>query len=423
MRIRHVLSLTATLALAVGLVTVPATPASAGEAIQEYGTVTVHGDGDTIGVTLSNGTYTKVRITGIQAPEIYSPNGVVSKDQCGAQASKAKLDALLPKGTKIALRALSKSSKSGDRLLRSVFKWGKDGYNDTAQGNWAYDVSRAMTSSGLVLWMPHPEETAHNREYESLAEAARAAKRGLWNPSYCGTGPAASLSMYVNWDATGDDSQNVNGEYFVVRNHASTALSIAGWMIRDTSLEWYVFPSGSTIGAKSWIRVRVGKGTRSGNTYYMGSDKTIFINPPVSGGPYVGDAGYLMDKLGNLRASFLYGCPSSCSDNALGKVSIKSVQSSGTASQEYVLLRNNSSVGVNLERYYLRHRYVRYTMGVSTYLPPGGQLAVHVGRGTRNATHQYMGLSGASLSSPGKVELMSLRNIKISCKAYGGATC
>ncbi len=423
MRVRHAVSVIATVAVAVGLAVVPASPASAGEAIQEYATVTSHADGDTIVVRVNGASSDiKVRVTGIQAPEVVSSVGVVSTDQCGAVASKNKLDSLLPVGTKVALRSLSKSSMNGSRLLRAVYRVGTDGYNDANEGSWGRDVSRDMMKSGLVLWFPHPTETAHNREYQVLAEQAKAARTGLWNPTYCGQGPAASVSVYVNWDATGDDSTNVNGEYFIVRNQASTAVSVAGWLLRDSALEWYHFPSGTSIPARSWIRVRVGKGTHSGNTYYYGSDRTMFANP-VAGGPYLGDAAYLFDKVGNLRASFLYGCPGSCTDTAKGKVVIKSVAYAGTASQEYVLLKNVSSVGVNLEQYYLRHRYVRYTMGVGTYLPAGGQLLVTVGSGTRTATHQYMGLSGASLSSPGKAELVSLRNVVISCKAWGGGTC
>lgn len=423
MRVRQALSLLTLTALAVGLAVVPSSPASAGEAIREFATVTGHGDGDTVYIRVDGASAdTKVRLTGIQAPEVVSDVGVVSKDQCGAVASRDKLDDLLPVGMRVALRSLSASATNGGRLLRAIYRQGADGYNDTNEGSWGYDVGRAMMKSGLALWFPHPTEIAHNREYQVLALQAQAAKTGLWNPSYCGQGPAASVSMYVNWDAPGDDNKNINGEYFVIRNHSSSTLSIAGWLLRDSALEWFTFPKGATIAPKNWVRVRVGKGTNSGRTYYYGSSKTMFANA-VPGGTYLGDAAYLFDKIGNLRTSFTYGCPEKCTDYAKGKIVVSSVRYAGTANQEWVLLKNVSTKGVYLERYYLRHRWLNYTMGISTYIPAGGSFAVHMGKGTRSAKHQYVGLSSPALSSVGKVELISLRNVVISCKAWGGTRC
>jgi endonuclease YncB( thermonuclease family) len=408
--------LVATLTLTVGLVAGPAPAQAAGEAVREHGVVTAIADGDTFLVRVDGATSDqKVRIIGIQAPEIASAAGVVSTDQCGGKAATDRLRALLPVGTRVQLRSMVAGSTNHNRLYRSVYRTG-------SSGSFSVDVGRQMMASGLVLWFPEIAEWAHSRDYQVLAERARANRSGIWNPAYCGTGPTASVSLYVNWDALGVDSDNINGEWFLVRNNGATALSVAGWLVRDSALVWFRFPSGATIPAHGYVRVRAGKGTATRSTFYYGSTKPLFANPAA--GTWIGDGGYLFDPRGNLRASYLYTCPTGCTDNAKGKVVVSRVAySSGSAAQEYVLLKNVSSVGVHLETYYLRHRYVRHTMNVGTYLPPGGQLAVHVGKGRANATHQYMGRTSGSLSSPGKVELMSLRNVRVACKAWSGATC
>jgi endonuclease YncB( thermonuclease family) len=424
MRMRRALAGLATVVLATtGLALTPVASAGASEAIQELALVTRHVDGDTVAIHLEgNDAELKVRLIGIQAPEIASATGVVQVDQCGARAAKDLLDSLLPVGTEVALRSLSASSTNNGRLFRSVFTRGTDGYNDENEGEWGVDVSRVMMASGLALWFPGWTETAHNREYEIIAERADANKTGLWHPGYCGPGPAASLAMYVNWDAPGDDSKNINGEWFLIRNQGPTDLWLNGWVLRDSALEWFTFPSGSVVRAHSWIRVHVGNGIPSGQEWYYGSEKTIFGNP-VPGGPYVGDAGYLFDPVGNLRASFLYGCPGACTDYAYGKVRIAAVQASGTADQEYIRITNYSSVNVWLERYYLRHGSLRYTMNLGTYLRPGESMVVHMGKGISSRTNQFLGRTDPGLASPGRFELLSLRNVRISCKAYGGATC
>ena len=43
---------------------------------------------------------------------------------------------------------------------------------------------------------------------------------GLWSPDLCGPleQPEAKLSVNVNWDAQSNDSDNINGEYAIIRN-------------------------------------------------------------------------------------------------------------------------------------------------------------------------------------------------------------
>ena len=53
-----------------------------------------------------------------------------------------------------------------------------------------------------------------------LAERAAAAQRGLYDPDACRPGPDQDLPVAVsaNWDADGNDAQNLDGEWVEVRN-------------------------------------------------------------------------------------------------------------------------------------------------------------------------------------------------------------
>ena len=110
--------------------------------------------------------------------------------------------------------------------------------------------------------------------------------------------------MTLNFNAEGDDGENANGEYAVIKNSGTQPLSIAGWRFRDSSLRWTTFPSGAKIPAKGSVRVHVGKGTNTASTFFWGLNSPAFENS--------GDGGYLFDPQGDLRAWLIYPCRYAC---------------------------------------------------------------------------------------------------------------
>ncbi len=219
-------------------------------------------DGDTIRVRLG-GRIRTVRFTGINAMELtrYSKYPSRRRGAChGLEATAFVERAIRRSGGRVRLAAQRLSSRANRRLRRSV--WVRKG------GRWR-DLSKLELQAGLALWLPNHVENAHNREYLRLAERAAAARKGLYDPSACGAGPDEDLpvSVTVNWDADGNDSQNLDGEWVDIHNGGGRDLALGGWWVRDSFLRigkggvpGYRLPASAVVPAGRTLRVRVGCG-------------------------------------------------------------------------------------------------------------------------------------------------------------------
>jgi hypothetical protein len=247
----------------------------------------------------------------IQAMELREYSHDLSKitGECHSVRATRRLTQLVG-GKTVRLTARYASSTNGGRLARFVAVKGSDGV-------WR-DVGRVLMREGLVIPSYHKVEYWKNRTYREATQRAAAAGRGLYDTNYCGVGPSesAKLTVRAHWDAVGNDNQNVNGEWFKIINHGSTAVSLAGWWVRDSATRdgnkrGYTFPSGASVAAGGSVHVHVGRGSRSGVHYYFGLSDPIFEN--VTGSPaYLGDGAYLFDKQGDLRAWHHYPCVYAC---------------------------------------------------------------------------------------------------------------
>jgi hypothetical protein len=197
----------------------------------------------------------------------------------------------------VRIAAQDRRSSAGHRIRRSLAV--------LIDGRWR-DAGQTLVAEGHALWLPGSTESAWNPTYSQLSQRAGMLGRRLWDRDSCGGGPAApaSVSMSLNPDAQGNDGENVNGEYAILRNNATKPLSLRGWWFRDSALRRYVFPSQTTVPARGSIRLRMGKGQRSAFEYFWGLD-----SPPFENG---GDGGYLFDPQGDLRAWVVYPCRFKC---------------------------------------------------------------------------------------------------------------
>jgi micrococcal nuclease len=303
-----------------------ATTVSSGQhAITQYGTVVFVADGDTIdvkidGVAADPGRAgTRVRFLTTQAMELYEYHADVSLDrgECHAVEATKRLKSLLfdgeGVGRRVRLTARDASSANQGRESRFVAVRGSD-------GTWK-DVGAIMVREGQVIPSYQKVEYTNNRTYRALAQTAAAKGIGLWDTNFCGSGPAANLSVRVRWDAEGNDAQNVNGEYVKVTNHGRSGVSLAGWWVRDSgtrpassktaSRRGYIFPAGARVAAGKSVYVHIGKkpANPAAGHFYYGLSSPIFEN--VTAAPaYLGDGAYLFDPRGNLREWQQYPCVS-----------------------------------------------------------------------------------------------------------------
>jgi endonuclease YncB( thermonuclease family) len=367
--------------------------------------VTFVADGDTVRARIEGGPEKTIRFTGINAMELtrYSKYPSRRRGAChGLEATALTERAIKRSHYRVRLAAQRASSRSGFRLRRSV--WVRSG------GRWR-DVAEMQLRAGQALWLPNAQENAHDRQYGALAEKAISAGRNLYDPAYCGAGPDQDLplSVVVNWDADGNDEANLNGEWAEVRNDGGRPLALKGWSFRDSALRSYHFPAGATVPAGGAVRLQMGCGGDSAATFHWCQHASVFENH--------GDGGYLYDPDGDLRASFLYPCPT-CGDPAAGKVRV-SVEPAG---RESITVTNTSGGPVDLSDHVLKLRNHgtpgQYVFGSvfrhGTVLAPGGSVSVDPAR---------VGTGYALANGGGVVELRTLTDRETACADWGFGRC
>ena len=234
------------------------------------GKVTFVGDGDTVRVDIDGDgskTQFRVRITGMNAMEqtTYPSRASARRGECHAVEATARLEQLLKAGKyRVRLLAQDPASRSVGRLRRSLAV--------RVKGRWI-DVGRTLINEGHALWLPNRSEHAWNRDYSILQGRAQRAQLNLWDPDYCGAGPAegAQIRLLINWDADGDDGLDPNGEWVRITNlDPVNPLPLGGWWLRDTALRRYVFPSWAEVPPASHITLYDGRGSVNDTDFYWG---------------------------------------------------------------------------------------------------------------------------------------------------------
>ena len=139
---------------------------SAGRTVVEYARVTHVVDGDTVDVRLGSGRAQRVRLLGIDTPEVY--NGV----ECGGPAASAAMRRMLPVGTRVRLVSdtTQASSDRYGRALRYITRT-RDGVQVNRRQVW---LGHATVS--VYQGVPFLRTTGFRR----AEAAARAVPRGLW---------------------------------------------------------------------------------------------------------------------------------------------------------------------------------------------------------------------------------------------------
>jgi endonuclease YncB( thermonuclease family) len=399
-------------AVSVGLVVPAVVPsavssASAGPTTRyQYGTVTAISDGDTIYVDIAGdgkAVGVPIRNADLQATEMHGAGG---RPECGAQAARNLMARLTPVRSRVRLASWynttsGKDPKGATRLERYV-----DAYNP-ATGKYDIDVQRRIIDAGLGIW-GNSAEDARVTSYHKATAAAMARRVGLFKPSFCGAGPAASVVSWIHYDADNEGTVE-NAEYIRFQNTSAKNLSIAGWRLRDSTHSiykggmYYRFPAGSVIPAKGVVTVYPGRGTDDparGRFFLQYTRKPVYPNVANTAVGYPGHTTYLQDPRYNIRAAADYPCLSGCRAPA---VRISAVQYRGA--DEYVDITNpGATAAVNLSGVEVTNDGWSKEIRPGTVLGPGQTLRVHGnGHGSDTALVQYWnrGASGGMFEDSG----------------------
>ena len=110
--------------------------------------------------------------------------------------------------------------------------------------------------------------------------------------------PTQGLSLGVFADAPGNDHQNPNGEYAIIRNTLSRDVDLGGWTLCDAASHCFRFPAGSALRPSGQITLFTGSGISDGVRFYMGSGRAVWNN--------TGDTATLYDVSGAVVVTYRY---------------------------------------------------------------------------------------------------------------------
>ncbi|MDQ1619613.1 MAG: micrococcal nuclease [Actinomycetota bacterium] len=153
-------------ALLLALAATPADAVAVRPALGQRATITKVADGDTVNVRLRSGRQARVRLIGIDTPEVYS--GI----ECGGPQASRSLERLLPSGTPVRLVSdpTQDSVDRYGRLLRYVIKEAKNA-----------DVNRIQVRRGwAAVYVYNHNPFKRVTSYGAAQAEARAHNRGIW---------------------------------------------------------------------------------------------------------------------------------------------------------------------------------------------------------------------------------------------------
>jgi micrococcal nuclease len=395
------------------------------------GKVTLIADGDTLRIDIAgDGTSRprQVRFVGINAMEQTRYSNAVRKRRgaCHALEATAIVDRYVRRAKwRVELVAQRASSRTGHRIRRQV--WVR------SDGRWQ-DLSVLVLQQGLALWLPNDDEWAPNRELHELAEEARAAQQGLYDPDACRSGPDQDvpLTLWVNWDGNGN--RELGDEWVQINNPSARPVSLAGWWFRDSWLNTdgagvpgYAFPAGTTIPAAGSIRLNVGCGTNTATAFFWCQTSTAFENASHDRRD-VGDGGYLFDRDGDLRASMIYPCALSCTDALQDRVQLRV----RPQAPESISVSNVSAEPFSLEGYQLKLHHpenrgifmLAYSFGREPVLQPGDTLDLLLEQRANDPLERAWPVGPFKLRDrEGAASLRTFTDIVIACDAWGAGRC
>lgn len=248
-------------------------------------------DGDTAYVRFPNRTVEKVRFLGVDTPETEvsrnKPNeydhitDLTCLTEWGLKAREFTKKAIEGKDVYLVFDPISPRRGYYGRLLAYVYL-----LNGT-------DFTEELVRLGYAR--VYVEGTFVKKdEYLRVQGSAMKLRAGLWS---CMPQTVSRTVVILNvvYDAPGDDSKNLNGEYVVLKNIGSEPVDLSGWKVADEDGNQYTF-SHVILQPGSVLRLHSGSGVNNSTDVYWGSKVPVWNNS--------GDTAYLYDKNGNLVDSY-----------------------------------------------------------------------------------------------------------------------
>ncbi len=236
-------------------------------------------DGDTLDVRSEAGSITEVRLIGINSPE---------SNECFSEEATQVLAVLTPVGSQIGLTKDVSDEDQFGRLLRYLWVGGMS-------------VNEETVRRGVAIARRYAPDTAMADRLESVQTEARETQLGLWAPEACGPRPDARLAIIdLQYDAPGDDNQNLNEEWIRVRNDGDKVVDLTGWVVKDESASHrFDFPFAFTLSPGETVAINTGCGDDFGTIlFWCNVGSAVWNND--------GDTAFLLDPNGNTHVTYNY---------------------------------------------------------------------------------------------------------------------
>jgi micrococcal nuclease len=236
-------------------------------------------DGDTIDVIRQEGTIGTVRLIGINTPE---------SNECFAGDAAAALGALTPVGATVGMTVDISDVDQYGRLLRYLWLG-------------AMSVNEEMVRRGAGISRRYQPDTAMADRLEAAQREAKESQLGLWAPEACGPRAEASLDVVaMEHDPPGNENDNLNDEWVMIRNDGDTLVDLTGWTIRDESASnRFSFPSGFALAPGESVTIHSGCGQDFGTFLHWCSVGAAIWNND-------GDTVFVLDPSGNIHITHAY---------------------------------------------------------------------------------------------------------------------
>ncbi len=223
-------------------------------------------DGDTL--ELENGD--RVRILGINSPE---------KNNFYYQEAKDRMVELV-EGKQITMEKGDDDKDRYGRLLRFVFVGDEF-------------VNLQMVKEGYASVYLMPQGSKYYDEFSDAELGAKKNKVGIWSSAE----RSCIEVIFMNYNAEGNDNENLNDEYATFRNVCDEAVELRGWTVKDEGRNTYTLGS-FVLDKESEFTLHSGKGTDNSSDLYWNSRMGVWNND--------GDTLFLRDGQGNLVLSYKY---------------------------------------------------------------------------------------------------------------------
>jgi micrococcal nuclease len=239
-------------------------------------------DGDTLDVRYPNGTTERVRLLGVDTPEVRAENDPPEFERvpdteagrdclrvAGKAASAAVRERVGDGRVTLVVDPVADRRGSFGRLLAYVRVDGTD-------------LNRWLLAEGHAR--VYDSTFSRSEDYRAAESAAREAGTGLWtcrSPSSDSerTPTRGRLDVArVHYDAEGNDNDKLNDEYVVFENAATSTLVLGGWTVGDDAGHGYRFPDGFTLGPGERVTLHTGSGTDTPTDLYWGQSGAVWNN-------------------------------------------------------------------------------------------------------------------------------------------------